>query len=108
MSTITVTRNIIEGFYGSWGSGIATLRFMDGSSVYADNAPLARALDGAFGAIGNNHSIDNSAIAGQDIVYWLDDMGLILEAFVSYDEWCNQIELPELEIGILTEVKLNE
>lgn len=103
---MNVTRNIIKGFYGSWSSGLAFLQFKDGTQVAADNAPLARALDGAFGAIGQGHSIDNSAIEGMDIVYWLDDMGLIMEAFVKYEDWCNHLELPELEIGVNTYIEM--
>lgn len=91
-------RNTIRGFRGSWGSGLATLAFEDGTCVHSDNAPLARALDGAFDAIGEGHIIDNSKIEGQVIVWFLDDFGLTLAGFITYADWL-EAGNPELVTG---------
>lgn len=80
-------RNTINQFVGSWNSGIASLQFENGDSVHCENAPTARALIGAFGADGIDHSIDNDSLRGESIVWAYDDMGLIMAGFLPYREW---------------------
>ncbi len=52
----------IVGLSGSWGSGLAILdvKHPDGkvAQLYADNGPLIRALDAAFGCITEGHAFD--------------------------------------------------
>jgi hypothetical protein len=96
--TTTVYRNTILGFSGSWGSGLATLIFEEGLQVPADNGPLGRALIGAFDAASPGHSIDNRKIAGQEIVWFYDDFGLILAGFIVYADWLEDGR-PELDYG---------
>ena len=82
-----VHRGIIEGFHGSWLSGLATL-IISGRPVHCDNAPTVRALEGCFGdVIAEGHSVNQKGIVGKDIVYSMDEMGLILEAFTPTKEW---------------------
>ena len=83
----TLYRRTIAGFSGSWGSGIAYLNFTDGTSVPADSGPLGRALGRAYGAEGPGHTINNAAIAGQDVVWYRDDMGICLGGFVRWEDW---------------------
>ena len=92
-----VTRDAIAGFAGSWNSGLAALVFQSGASVWANNGPLARALD-ELGADLSNHCVDCSPITGTEIVYWLDDFGLTLGGFVLYEDWIDRC-LPVLEPG---------
>jgi hypothetical protein len=72
----------IIGFYGSWSSGLATLRVIeDGQEkdIPCDNAPTVRALDAMFpGFIMPGHVITNAAIRGKKIKYCMDDMGIVL------------------------------
>ena len=80
----------ILGFYGSWGSGIATLSIKTESgehvNIPCDNGPTVRALDAIFdNVIGPNHSLNNSAIKGKKIIYEMDDMGLVL-GWIAPDE----------------------
>lgn len=72
----------ILAFRGSWGSGLGTL-VLDTGAVHCENAATVRALDACFGdVIGPGHTVNQEAIAGQEVYYCLDEMGLILEAFV--------------------------
>ena len=85
MTKVTVHRGIIDGFMGSWMSGLGTL-LVSGSAVHCDNAPTVRALDGCFGnVIAEGHTVNQKAIKGKDIVYSMD--GLILEAFTPTKDW---------------------
>lgn len=92
-----IRRGTIQGICGSWGSGLATLVLTapDGNAVgvACDNGATVRALDAAFGdVIGPGHSIKSQGgHIGQDIWYWLDDMGLCLAGFLPVGE-----ETPEL------------
>ena len=82
-------RKTINGLHGSWGSGLATLCFQDGSSVYCDNGATVRAMDAAFGdVIAEGHCINSEALAGKEIIVILDDMGMnMLEGFCPVDDW---------------------
>ena len=72
----------IIGFYGSWGSGLATLKVIeDGQEkdIPCDNTPTVRALDAMFpGFISPGRTVDNSVIRGKEVRYRMDDMGLVL------------------------------
>ena len=83
----TIYRGIIEGFMGTWMSGLGTL-IISGHFVHCENAPTVRALDGCFGdVIAEGHTVNQKSILGKDIVYSMDEMGLILEAFTPTKEW---------------------
>lgn len=89
----TTYQGTITGFRGSWGSGIGYL-IIDGEPIMCENAPTVRALDGCFGdVIGRDHSVDDSAIKGQEIVYSVDDLGM-LAGFTPVSEWTGP-EIPE-------------
>jgi len=78
---------VIKDFRGSWGSGMATLVFEDGTEVPCENAPTVRAFMRAFGASASpGHTFDVRQIRGKKIEYWLDDMGLALAGFRPLDE----------------------
>lgn len=96
---MTIHRGTIAGMRGNWSSGIAWLDFTNGISVPCENAPTVRALNGCFGnAIGPGHTINQQGIIGKEIVYWLDDMGLILEGFADAVEW-DEKDGREIPIG---------
>ena len=100
----TVYRDQIAGFHGSWGSGLASLTFESGRSVMCENGQTVRALDACFGdVITEGHCVDQQAIIGKDIVWSMDDLG-ILEGFTPACEWRG--ELPEL--GGEIEITLTE
>lgn len=84
----------IVSFKGSWGSGIATLVVEDDNHIehpiLCENAPTVRALDACFGdVITPNHSVNQSSIVGQSIVYFLDDMMGMLSGFTTEDEYAD-------------------
>lgn len=87
MENLVLQKGVIEGVYGSFGSGLATIVFQDGSQVHCENGPTIRALDACFGnVIGDGHTINNEdgGHVGQEIVFTTDFMNL-LEAFAPYD-----------------------
>lgn len=74
----------IKTVSGSFGSGIASLTV--GTRVFhADNGPLMRALDAAFGGIGPGHTFNPRAVAGKAVYVYMDDMGLCMGGFVPAD-----------------------
>jgi len=78
----------IEGFGGSWGSGIAVIR-IDGQTIPCENAPTVRALASFIpGVIGPGHTVNVKAIIGQEVAWEMDEMGLMLGAIgpADYDE----------------------
>jgi len=82
-------KGTILGFYGSWGSGIATLSIKTESgehvNIPCDNGPTVRALDAIFDCIGSGHTINVDKIKGKKIKYEMDDMGLVL-GWIAPDE----------------------
>ena len=87
MTTRIVHRGKIAGFSGTWNSGIGYL-VVGGTIVPCENTSTIRALDACFGNfITDGRSVNNKAIYGKDIVYFLDEMGLILEAFTPTEDW---------------------
>jgi hypothetical protein len=88
------TRGIIEGFGGSWGSGIGVL-YISGIPVNCENAQTVRSLDACFGnVITSGHGVNQNAIIGKDIVYTTDRLGM-LEGFTPYEDW----EGGSIEVG---------
>ena len=84
-------KGTIEGFVGSWGSGIAILAIQRDDGVpdwpFCENSSTVRALDAAFGnVIAPDHCVNNDALKGKRIVYTLDDMGM-LACFTPEEEW---------------------
>jgi len=85
-----VQRGTIQGFQGSWGSGIAILIIKKENgeidNVPCDNAPTVRALESAFGnVIGAGHTMSTENIKGKEIFYDYTDWGT-LAGFVPVDE----------------------
>jgi len=93
-----VNRDKIKALHGSFGSGLASLSFESGRSVCCDNGPTVRALQAATDegdggrAIGPGHTINNEGIKGLDIIWFEDDLGLILGGFALVSDH------PELEV----------
>ncbi len=82
----TTMKGTIEGFSGSWGSGMGYL-IIDGKPIPCDNAPTVRALEGCFGnVIARGHSVNNDAIKGKEVVYSVDGIGLLL-GFTPVEDW---------------------
>lgn len=105
---MNVTRGKFNGFHGSWQSGLATLTFEHGDSVFVDNGSrLGGVLEELGAVITAGHCIDVTPIIGLELVYWLDDFGLTLGGFTTYENWLDA-GLPELEEGIETDVNLEE
>lgn len=74
---MTIHRGTIENFEGGWGSGIAVIT-ISGERVPCDNGPTVRAIASwcdEFITLG--HSVDPEAITGREVVYGLDDIGLL-------------------------------
>jgi hypothetical protein len=78
-------RGTIDGFSGSWGSGLGFL-IIDGHPVPCENAATVRALEACFGGvIAPGHLVDREAIVGQEIWYSVSPWG-VLEAFSPVDD----------------------
>jgi len=97
MNEERVYRGTIVGLSGSWGSGLAMLMVEDHQegfvSIPADNGPLVRALEDAFGeVIGEGHTVNLDAIEGRKIYYVYDEMGLTLGGFVPVEEATVELE----------------
>jgi hypothetical protein len=89
----TTYKGTINAFRGSYMSGLGYL-IIDGQPVMCENAQTVRSLDGAFGdVIAKNHTVNNDAIAGKEIVYSVDDMGILM-GFTPVEEWTGP-EIPE-------------
>lgn len=77
----------IEGFSGSWGSGLAVI-VIGGTPVHCDNGATVRALDAAFpGFIAPGHTVNPDRIDGERIIYSYDEMGMCLGGFTPESEW---------------------
>jgi hypothetical protein len=90
----TTYRGTIEQFSGSWGSGLGSL-LISGRLVTCENAQTVRSLDACFGnVIAPNHSVNQDAIRGQEVIYSVDDIGVLL-GFTPIDEWTGPDIPPE-------------
>jgi hypothetical protein len=71
----------IEGFIGTWSSGLAQLLVRNGRGLHTincENAATVRALDAAFGnVITSDHCVDVDAIRGRKVECVIDDFGLM-------------------------------
>jgi len=88
-----IEKGIIEGFNGSWSSGIAQLMIKKENQIVAvncDNSPTVRALDGCFDVISAGHSVDMKNAIGREIFYSVDGIG-ILEGFTPVEEASEEI-----------------
>lgn len=86
-----INKGKIVEFRGSYQSGLGALILTDASGteqmVPCENAATVRALDSAFGGvIGDAHDVNQSAIAGKEIYWSLDEFGLVLGGFTPVDE----------------------
>lgn len=92
-----MNRGKILAFHGSWMSGLATLVIEDfvtkeQVSVYCENGPTVRALEGCFGnVIGNAHSVKgDGGHVGKEVYYSTDELG-ILNGFTPVDAASDEI-----------------
>jgi len=81
----------IQGFQGSWGSGLGflVLETSEGvTSVPCDNGATVRGLQAAFGdVIGDAHDVKgDGGHVGKQIIYSMDEMGLVLGGFTKADD----------------------
>jgi hypothetical protein len=88
----------ILGFQGTWGSGLGSLVLSTPEGeikVPCDNGATVRALEAAFGdVIGDAHDVRGSGgHVGKQIIYSMDEMGLVLGGFTKADD---QDEVDEL------------
>lgn len=74
----------IEGFEGSWASGLGYLTIRDlndgkARRIACDNAPTVRALDSMFPrVVVKGHMVNPNALIGKRVQYGLDNGGLLL------------------------------
>jgi hypothetical protein len=81
----SMKHGVIDGFMGSWGSGLAHL-IIDGQPVPCDNAATVRALDACFGGvIAPGHTVSQDSIVGREIRYSVSPWG-VLETFSQVDD----------------------
>ena len=94
-----VYRGVIDGFSGSWGSGLGYL-VISGVPVPCDNGATVRALEACFGdVIGEGHCVDGEGgHVGQEIVYSMDEFGLVMGWFTPVEEW-EELGRPEVPPG---------
>lgn len=86
-------KGVIEGFSGNWMSGLGYL-IIDGVPVMCENAPTVRSLDECFGdVIAPGHTVNSEAINGKEVIYSVDDMGILM-GFTPVAEWTGP-EIPE-------------
>ena len=78
----TIYKGKIQGFEGSWGSGLAQLIVKDSrtgeiKSLSCDNAQTVRSLEAAFGdTIGEGHTVNpKGAYVGKEIYYSMESWG---------------------------------
>ena len=78
-------RGTIDGFMGSWGSGLAHL-IIDGQPVPCDNAATVMALEACFGGvITPGNTVSQESIVGREIRYSVSPWG-VLETFSQVDD----------------------
>lgn len=77
----------LERFAGSWASGLGFLVFDDGTAIPCENAATVRALEDCFGnVIASGHAASSDSFSGREIVYSIDDFGMLL-GFVPAEKW---------------------
>lgn len=82
----TTRRGALGKFVGSWSSGIGFLE-IDGHPIPCENGPTVRALDACFGdVIRSGHTVSSESFAGREVVYSVDDIGLLL-AFTPIEDY---------------------
>ena len=78
-------RGTIDGFSGSWGSGLGYL-VIDGCPLPCDNAATVRALEACFGdVIAPGNTVSQESIVGREIRYSVSPWG-VLETFSQVDD----------------------
>lgn len=85
---------VIERFAGSWGSGLGWLT-ISGETVPCENGPTVRALENAFGGVIRDGHTAEVPEDLPEVVWWMDDMGLVLGGFCLAEEW-NDLGYPEI------------
>lgn len=96
----TVYRDIISSITGHPMSGLWTLLFESGAHAHIESGYGVRQLAACFGATEGSGDLLEK-IAGQEIVYSLDDFG-VLEGFTPIAEWLGP-EVPPGESITITQ-----
>ena len=79
-----MNHGVINGFMGSWNSGLAYL-IIDGQPVPCDNGATVRSLEACFGrVIAPGHVVNQETIVGKEIHYSVGLWG-VLESFSPID-----------------------
>jgi hypothetical protein len=109
VETGDMERGTIEGFRGSWMSGLGYL-IINGHGVPCDNGATVRALESAFGGvIAEGHTVNREAIEGKEVFYSTDFMG-VLEGFtpVMEEDLNELIKVPVTRKGKLDVKKFKD
>jgi len=81
----SVKHGVIDGFSGSWGSGLGYL-VIEGQPIPCDNSATVRALEACFGdVISPGHMVNQESITGREIRYSVSAWGT-LEALSPVDD----------------------
>ena len=94
---VIIHKGKIIGFSGSWESGLASLQVKDSrtgkiQNLSADNAPLFRALERAFGGVlGAGHTASIANIKGKEI-YWVKGDWVDIGGFTPVEEASVELE----------------
>jgi len=92
-----IHKGTIRGFSGSWGSGLASV-VIENSNGFAvmvpvENGAFVRAAEDAFGnVIAPGHTVNVDALAGQEIFYWFDELGMLMSGFLPVAEADEEFE----------------
>jgi hypothetical protein len=109
VETGDMERGTIEGFRGSWMSGLGYL-IINGHGVPCENGATVRALEACFGdVIAEGHTVDSKAVADKEVFYSTDFMG-VLEGFtpVASEDLNELIKVPVTRKGKLDVKKYKE
>ena len=102
-------RGVINGFRGSWQSGLGYL-IINGHGVPCENGATVRALEACFGnVIAEGHTVNDEALQSKEVFYSTDFMG-VLEGFtpVSAEDLNEMIKVPVTRKGKLDVKKWKE
>lgn len=94
---MTIYQGKIESFSGSWGSGIGFLLFKNGKVVHCSNTSTVRALDSMFDNVIVDHDVNNEALYNKEVVYGINDFGILSFLAFTHQFYDLQEETQELQ-----------
>jgi benzoyl-CoA reductase/2-hydroxyglutaryl-CoA dehydratase subunit BcrC/BadD/HgdB len=88
----TTRRGTLGRFVGSRSSGLGFL-IIDGTPIPCENGPTVRALDDCFNnVVQPGHTVSSKSFEGREVMYSVDDLGLLL-GFTPIEDWAGP-EIP--------------